>query len=204
MLCASTCGGAASADVVNAIPEIFELSRGERRALESVACRPFGVELQAAIGIDNDADRRDFNATARCVHHAMIYGHPVVFERWCSYEDGWSCEAEIETILAKFPDRRVQITAEAASLTDAYWIVSHLVLGHLFEPANVTDPFGGVKDLPLDNCRVRAMQGNELDVSCQLAHRQVERVRSEGATRYRQVPLSGCTTKDNVACVAEP
>lgn len=129
---------------------------------------------------------------------------PVVFERSCTYEGGWTCEVEIESILAKFPDRRVLITAEAVSLTEAYWIVSHFVLGHLFEPTNFADSLGGATNPPFDSCRVKARGGNELDIECQLAHRWVERVRSNGTTRFRQVPFPGCATKDNDACVSEP
>ena len=204
VLYAATLAGTASADAIYPIAQIFELSRGDRRALESVACRSFGVELQASFGLDFDDDRRKYDAQARCVRHATIYGHPVVFERWCRYEGGWSCEAETETILAKFPDRRVAITAEGVPLTEAYRIVSHFVLGRLFEPADGMDPFSDVKNPPFDNCRVKAIEGNELELKCQLAHRWVERVRSEGTIRYRQVPLPWCATKDNDACVAEP
>src|SRR5688572_29569839 len=189
---------AASATMFLAIPTIFELSRSERRALEPVACSALGVGLQAATGIDFDDDRRQYDATARCARHATIYGHPVFFERECAYEGGWRCDAEIETILAEFPDRRVLITAESVPLTEAYWIVSHFVLGHLFEPPE------GIANPPEDICRVKAAEGNELDLKCHVTQRRVERVRSDGAIRYRQIPLPGCATTDNDACVSEP
>lgn len=204
ILSATISGGTACADVFWPTPLLFQVPRAERRALESVACRPLGVALQASLAIDVGDDRSNYNATARCARHATLYGQPVVFERSCAYDNGWTCEAEIETVLAEFPDRRVLITAEAVPLTEAYWIVSHFVLGHLFAPADVMDLLGGATNPPLDNCRVKGMGGNELEIKCQLAHRWVERVRSEGTTRYRQVPLPWCATTDNDACVSEP
>ena len=206
MLMVSTAmlASAASATMFWPIPTIFELSRSQRRPLESVACRPLGVGLQSATGIDFDDDLREYDATARCARHATIYGHPVFFERDCTYEGGWRCDAEVETMLAEFPDRLVLITAEHVPLTEAYWIVSHFVVGPLFEPAKVIDVVEGIASPPEDICRVKAAEGNELDLKCHVTERRVERVRSGGAVRYRQVPLPRCATTDNPACVAEP
>jgi hypothetical protein len=167
-----------------------DLSRAERRSLEAIACRPFNVKLQAsyAMWFGTNGDRpREFDAHARCAPHAKIYNHAVVFIRPCKFDGSWDCDPEQETILATFADRRIEITSEGTSLTEAYRVVSHFVSNRLFEPATVIDLFETRKTLPLDNCRVRALDERQLELKCQLVERRVERIRSEGTVRYREI-----------------
>jgi hypothetical protein len=181
----------------------FKLSRVEQHTLERIACRPFNVKMLYSQGIDSDGDRRKFDAVVRCASHGVIYEQKVFFERDCVYEESWMCETEKEILLARFSDRKVKITAQGISLAEAYRIVSYFVSNRLIEPIKAHDYFQEPKG-PFDVCHVSAQNGDELELKCRSDQRWVERIRSGGMLRYRQIPLPWCATKDNDACVYGP
>jgi hypothetical protein len=131
--------------------------------------------MRASIGTRFQTETGSFSAVAHCAQHATLYGNPVIFERFCHYAGGWTCEEATEMVLARYPDRQVNISAKDVSLTDAYWIVSYFVLRKDIERATIDDPL-----------------------------RWLKRLRSDGTTRYQQVPLPECATTDNPACVYGP
>ncbi|GFE82501.1 hypothetical protein GCM10011487_45010 [Steroidobacter agaridevorans] len=114
-------------------------------------------------------------------------------------------------VLARYPDRQVNISAKDVSLTDAYWIMSYFVLRKDMKRETVHDPRRPVQARPLDSCRVEAVAEefhavgeDQFHVECRSAKRRLKRLRSDGTTRYQQVPLPECATTDNPACVYGP
>jgi hypothetical protein len=204
LLAAVTVGRTACAEAIRPIIVEFELPRKERRALERVACRPFNVGLRESIAMRFQVDTDSFQAFAHCDQHATLYGNPVVFELMCRYANGWSCEQPTEMVLARYPDRQVNISAKNVSLTDAYWIVSYFALRTDMERANIQDWHRPSHAPPLDYCSVEAMGEDEFHLKCQLADRWLKRLRSDGVTRYQQVPLPECATTQNSSCVYGP
>jgi len=180
---------------------LFELSSSERAALDRLTCAPLDAKLRKSIGMDSDgSDRNEYSAFVRCAPHAKIYGHAVFFVSSCEYEGTWSCDAPIETLSVSYSDRRVHVTVEGSTLTEAFHVVSHLVLRSAIERADVQDMLDSQKTPPLDECHVRAVQENLFRVDCHRDERMVERFVSDGVTKYRQIPLPGCATTDNPAC----
>jgi hypothetical protein len=204
LLAAMTVARTACADMIWPTIVYFELPRSERRALERVACRPFNVGMRESIGMRFQTETDTFSAVVQCAQHARLYGNPIVFERLCRYAGSWSCDDATELVLARYPDRQVNISAKQVSLTDAYWIVSYFVLRKDIERATISDPLRSVQAPPLDECNVEAVGEDEFRLECQLDKRWLKRLRSDGITRYQQVPLPWCATTDNPACVYGP
>jgi hypothetical protein len=173
---------------------LFDLSSSERAAPDRLTCAPLDAKLRKSIGMDSDGSvRNEYSAFVRCVPHAKIYGHAVFFVSSCEYEGTWSCDAPIETLSVSYSDRRLHVTVEGST--------RHLVLRSAIERADVQDMLDSQKTPPLDECHVRAVAENLFRADCHRDKRMVERFVSDGVTKYRQIPLPGCATTDNPACV---